>query len=216
MGGRPAGSARKPFRKQIGQTGSRLQRGQRLRDRCDALRNRGHVLKAGESDFGSPSASRTCGSGLLAGCSRQIRRQELDPRSVGATGRCGPRRTDRHRENHAGVFAQNRHGVRAPLRLRELRAVRQDQREEPLSSTLNPLALYTKRMTRRRSGASCRLPDTRPMCLANCDGAGPAAVCGFPAPISRHSRSSITAAVRARRRPDNRSVGRGVPVPAET
>jgi acetyl-CoA acyltransferase len=53
-----------------------------------------------------------------------------------------------------------------------------DQREEPLHSTLNPLAAYSKAMSLEQimNDIMIAYPNTRPMCSANCDGAAAAVV----------------------------------------
>ena len=116
---------------------SRLQRVQRLRDRSHRPAGRGD---GGQVRRGGLRPGRRGGE---AGRSRAPRRRQscrrlehLDPAgSPGRGRRAGRPGRDRH---HARRVRSDRHGVRAQVRRDGLRAVRQDQREEPLSLHAQP------------------------------------------------------------------------------
>ena len=129
--GRPRGIGQQ-LQKQIGQTGIPVYN---VANACatgaTALRTAIMAVKAGEADIGlAVGVEKLAGAGLLGGGGKA----KKDGKHVGAEGplrRGRPhRRPHRHRHD-AGRVRPDRHGVRPQVRRRRLRAVRQDQREEP-------------------------------------------------------------------------------------
>ena len=121
------------LQKQIGQTGIPVYN---VANACatgaTALRTAIMAVKAGEVDYGlAVGVEKLAGAGLLGGGGQA----KSDGKEWDAEGPLRRRRPDRraHRHRHdAGRVRPDRHGVRPPLRRHQLRAVRQDQREEPL------------------------------------------------------------------------------------
>ena len=120
------------LQKQIGQTGIPVYN---VANACatgaTALRTAIMAVKAGEADYGlAVGVEKLAGAGLLGGGGTKKKDADIwTPRGPLRRGRAA-RRPDRHRD-HAGRLRPDRHGVRPQVRRHELRAVRQDQREEP-------------------------------------------------------------------------------------
>ena len=130
------GGAGQALQKQLGQTGIPVYN---VSNACatgaTALRVAVMAVKAGECDMGLAfGVEKLSGAGLLAGGTRQRGRRNVDP--VGSL-RCGGggRRPHRHRD-HARRVRTDRHGIRSQVRRHQLRALRQNQREE--SRPLHP------------------------------------------------------------------------------
>ena len=120
------------LQKQIGQTGIPVYN---VANACatgaTALRTAIMAVKAGECDMGlAVGVEKLAGAGLLGGGGTP----KSDKNVYEPNGRYGAvaddRRPHRHR-HHAGRVRPDRHGVRPQVRRHQLRAVRQDQREEP-------------------------------------------------------------------------------------
>ena len=121
------------LQKQIGQTGIPVYN---VANACatgaTALRTAIMAVKAGEVEV---RLGRRRGEAVRRGAARRRRHEEGATPTSGTPqgplrrGRAG-RRADRHR-GHAGRVRPDRHRVRPQVRRHELRAVRQDQREEP-------------------------------------------------------------------------------------
>ena len=163
------------LQKQIGQTGIPVYN---VANACatgaTALRTAIMAIKAGESDLGlAVGVEKLAGAGLLAGGGRRAR-AELD--APGTLRGGGPgRRAHRHRD-HARRLRPDRHGVRPPVRRRQLRAVRPHQGEEPRPLDPEPPGRLPKGMSLEQIMGDLMIayPNTRPMCSANCDGAAAA------------------------------------------
>ncbi len=124
--------------KQLGQTGIPVYN---VSNACatgaTALRVAVMAIKAGETDMGLAfGVEKLAGAGLLAGGSRSADSNTWDAQGALRLGG-GGRRADRDR-HHAGRVRPDRHGVRPPLRRHQLRALREDQREEPLALDAQP------------------------------------------------------------------------------
>ena len=126
------GAIGQALQKQIGQTGIPVYN---VSNACatgaTALRTTIMALKAGECEMGlAVGVEKLAGAGLLgAGGRAKSDKTEYTPQ-----GRYGAVATDRraHRHRHdARCVRAGRHGVRPQVRRHELRAVREDQREEP-------------------------------------------------------------------------------------
>ena len=143
------------LQKQLGQTGIPVYN---VANACatgaTALRVAVMAVKAGECDMGLAfGVEKLSGAGLLVGRQPQGRLAHLD--ALGPLRRRGPgRRPHRHRD-HARRLRPDRHGVRPQVRRHQLRAVRQDQREEPLPLHPQPAGrLHQEDDASRRSWAT--------------------------------------------------------------
>lgn len=179
-----AGSLRGPtsygqlLQKQIGQTGIPVYN---VANACatgaTALRTAIMAIKAGEADFGlAVGAEKLYGVGLLGGGPPRELGEQWQPegRQGAIMSLDGIVNTD----NMPGVFAQigmeygHRYGgVSFDLFARI-------SEKNHAHSTLNPLATYTKVMSKAEimNDVMIAYPNTRPMCSANCDGSAAAVV----------------------------------------
>jgi acetyl-CoA acetyltransferase len=179
-----AGSLRGPvsfgqvLQKQVGQTGIPVFN---VANACatgaTALRTVIMAIKAGEAEFGlAVGAEKLAGAGLLGGTPATAPGEVWQPegRQGAIMSLDGIVNTD----NMPGVFAQigmeyaHRYGgVTFDLFARI-------SEKNHWHSTLNPLASYTKAMTKDEimNDLMIAYPNTRPMCSANCDGAAAAVV----------------------------------------
>src|SRR6202050_3089664 len=166
------------LQKQVGQTGIPVYN---VANACatgaTALRTAIMAVKAGECDYGlAVGVEKLAGAGLLAGGSRSDDGDAWTPR--GRFGAVAPLDGRVGTETMPGVFAQigMEYGHRYGGASFELFA--QISEKNHAHSTLNPLAAYTKKMTLEEimNDVMIAYPNTRPMCSANCDGAGAAVV----------------------------------------
>ena len=134
-----SGGIGQQLQKQIGQTGIPVYN---VANACatgaTALRTAIMAVKAGEADYGlAVGVEKLAGAGLLG----RRRPRKSDGNTWTPSGRYGAvaadRRAHRHRD-HAGRVRPDRHGVRPQVRRHELRAVRQDLREEPRALDAQP------------------------------------------------------------------------------
>ena len=120
------------LQKQIGQTGIPVYN---VANACatgaTALRTAIMAVKAGEVNYGlAVGVEKLSGAGLLGGGGTKKKDADVwTPARPLRRGRAG-RRADRHRD-HARCVRPDRHRIRPQVRRHQLRAVRQDQREEP-------------------------------------------------------------------------------------
>src|SRR3984893_5788242 len=164
--------------KQLGQTGIPVYN---VANACatgaTALRVACMAVKAGETDmrlaFGVEKLS---GAGLLSGGNRKSDSGTWEP--SGRYGAVAPVDGRIGTEIMPGVFAQigMEYGHRYGGTSFELFAKISEKNHS--HSTLNPLAPYSKKMTRDEIMGDVMIayPNTRPMCSANCDGAAAAVV----------------------------------------
>jgi acetyl-CoA acetyltransferase len=166
------------LQKQVGQTGIPVYN---VANACatgaTALRTAIMAVKAGECDFGlAVGVEKLAGAGLLAGKDRKVDDATWQPKGrygavASVDGRIGT-------ETMPGVFAQigMEYGHRYGGTSFDLFA--RIAEKNHAHSTLNPLAAYTKRMTKEEimNDVMIAYPNTRSMCSANCDGAAAAVV----------------------------------------
>jgi acetyl-CoA acyltransferase len=166
------------LQKQVGQTGIPVYN---VANACatgaTALRTAIMAVKAGECDFGlAVGVEKLAGAGLLAGKDRKADAPTWQPSgrygAVASTdGRIGT-------ETMPGVFAQigMEYGHKYGGTSFDLFA--RIAEKNHAHSTLNPLAAYTKKMTKEEimNDVMIAYPNTRSMCSANCDGAAAAVV----------------------------------------
>ena len=131
-----AGGTGQALQKQLGQTGIPVYN---VANACatgaTALRVAVMAIKAGECDMGLAfGVEKLSGAGLLAGGHAQGGRRHMD--AVGSLRRRRRRRRSHRHRDHAGRLRPDRHGIRPQVRRHQLRALRQDQREE--SRPLHP------------------------------------------------------------------------------
>jgi acetyl-CoA acyltransferase len=179
-----AGSLRGPLsfgqlvQKQIGQTGIPVYN---VANACatgaTALRTVIMAIKAGEADFGlAVGAEKLYGAGLLGGAPGTESNNVFEPqgRQGAIMSLDGLVNTD----NMPGVFAQigMEYGHRYGGVSFDLFARISEKNHG--HSTLNPLAAYTKAMSKETimNDVMIAYPNTRAMCSANCDGAAAAVV----------------------------------------
>ena len=167
------------LQKQVGQTGIPVYN---VTNACatgaTALRVAIMAVKAGEVDMGLAVRRREA---LGRRPARRRRAEEGRTRTGPRPGRYGAVAADRraHRHpDHAGRLRPDRHGVRPQVRRHQLRALRQDLREEPRALDAEPARRLPKRFTLDEIMGDIMIayPNTRPMCSANCDGAAAAVV----------------------------------------
>lgn len=166
------------LQKQVGQTGIPVYN---VANACatgaTALRTAIMAVKAGECDYGlAVGVEKLAGAGLLAGKDRKADAPTWQPSgrygAVASTdGRIGT-------ETMPGVFAQigMEYGHKYGGTSFDLFA--RIAEKNHAHSTLNPLAAYTKKMTKEEimNDVMIAYPNTRSMCSANCDGAAAAVV----------------------------------------
>ena len=166
------------LQKQVGQTGIPVYN---VANACatgaTALRTAIMAVKAGECDFGlAVGVEKLAGAGLLAGKDRKADNPTWQP-----TGRYGAVASVDGRigtETMPGVFAQigMEYGHKYGGTSFDLFA--RIAEKNHAHSTLNPLAAYTKKMSKDEimNDVMIAYPNTRSMCSANCDGAAAAVV----------------------------------------
>ena len=148
------------LQKQIGQTGVPVYN---VANACatgaTALRTAIMAVKAGEVDVGmAVGVEKLAGAGLLGGGGQAKKDgNEWTPQGP-LRRRRSRRRAHRHRDD-AGRLRPDRDGVRAPLRRHELRAVRQDRREEPRPLDAEPAGLVSEAVHARRDHSKTQLFD---------------------------------------------------------
>ncbi len=166
------------LQKQVGQTGIPVYN---VANACatgaTALRTAIMAVKAGECDFGlAVGVEKLAGAGLLAGKDRKADAPTWQPSGrygavASVDGRIGT-------ETMPGVFAQigMEYGHKYGGTSFDLFA--RIAEKNHAHSTLNPLAAYTKKMTKEEimNDVMIAYPNTRSMCSANCDGAAAAVV----------------------------------------
>jgi acetyl-CoA acetyltransferase len=166
------------LQKQVGQTGIPVYN---VANACatgaTALRTAIMAVKAGECDFGlAVGVEKLAGAGLLAGKDRKADASTWQPSGrygavASVDGRIGT-------ETMPGVFAQigMEYGHKYGGTSFDLFA--RIAEKNHAHSTLNPLAAYTKRMSKEEimNDVMIAYPNTRSMCSANCDGAAAAVV----------------------------------------
>jgi acetyl-CoA acyltransferase len=166
------------LQKQVGQTGIPVYN---VANACatgaTALRTAIMAVKAGECDFGlAVGVEKLAGAGLLAGKDRKADAPTWQPSGrygavASVDGRIGT-------ETMPGVFAQigMEYGHKYGGTSFDLFA--RIAEKNHAHSTLNPLAAYTKRMSKEEimNDVMIAYPNTRSMCSANCDGAAAAVV----------------------------------------
>src|SRR5215218_6800286 len=172
MGG---GGIGQQLQKQVGQTGIPVYN---VSNACatgaTALRTAIMAVKAGEVDMGlAVGVEKLAGAGLLgAGGSRKSDKNEWTP--TGRFGAVAPVDGRVGTETMPGVFAQigMEYGHKYGGTSFELFARISEKNHG--HSTLNPLAAYNKAMSMEQIMGDVMIayPNTRPMCSANCDGAG--------------------------------------------
>ena len=206
------------IQKQLGQTGIPVYN---VSNACatgaTALRVGLMAIKAGEADMGlAVGVEKLAGAGLLAGGSRSVGLQHVDAARSLRRGGAG-RRPDRHRDD-AGGLRPDRHGVRAPLRRHQLRALRQDQREEPRALDAEPArGVHEEDVARRdHERRHDRLPEHATDVLGQLRRGR-----GGRRGLRLEAQDAVARAAEAGGEdlgldPDHRPVGGGVPGPART
>ena len=163
-----------------------------------------------------PSASRSWPApGLLAGGSRKSDSNTWTP--LGPLRRGGRRRRPHRHRDHAGRLRPDRHGVRPPLRRHQLRALRQDQREEPRPLDAEPAGgLHQEDVARRdHERRHDRLPQHPAHVLGQLRRRG-----GGRGGVGVQAQDAVARAAEAGGEdlglhPDHRPLGGGVPDPAQ-
>lgn len=169
------------LQKQVGQTGIPVYN---VANACatgaTALRTAIMAIKAGECDFGlAVGVEKLAGAGLL----RAETGADDDGGPWTPRGRFGAVTTLDGRvgtESMPGVFAQIGMEYGHSYGGTSFELFARISEKNHAHSTLNPLAAYHKRMTLEQIMGDVMIayPNTRPMCSANCDGAGAAVVVG--------------------------------------